>query len=144
MKTIVKKLVELSPYDVCFETIVDFPFAGLFDHCEYYSPKPKIIIDIGKIRGNFLAVLLHELGHARHYKRKCKCYRPRNRVLAELHAYKFELRALLYFNETKELKKELSDIKEDYPCSSSTYCQTYDKLFKTKLWQRCWDKCFKK
>ena len=132
------KLIQISPYPVKIEHL-PFRYSGGFwygssnGHVPYQEKdfNPYIAISpLIKLPTFQIATLVHEIGHAIHYKRHCVCYTT-HRELAEYHAELFALRFLLRYKLKGALRIKIKYIKK-YACSN-----ILSGLFKMKIWKRC-------
>ncbi len=97
------KIAMLSPYPIYDRSFVSIygRFCHSNDDIDYM---PHIELDKNITGAKKLTVLIHELTHARHYKRNCKCYRENDYYLKELHAYQFGLRFAIRYKMMAILK----------------------------------------
>ena len=124
------KLIALSPYPIYTEIFI--AYAGAFDCKDLYIQLNDNLSNVERY-----TVLLHELTHARHYKRKCICYRKSNCYLRELHAYRFQLRFALRY----EMKAILEYTYYHMTCKYvSNYPIAHQKAIgeikKQKIWKK--------
>lgn len=140
-----KDIIKLSPYPVKMEHIGSW--AGWFSwgdgtHEIYQHPnyKPYIKIDECLDSVERMAVLIHEVGHAIHYQRHCKCMCEHNehkrQYLVELHAYRFALRFMIKHNLLDALQYEYDKMIESTDFLPSAYCRVFKKIKTEELWQK--------
>lgn len=133
MMLTIKRLKKLSPYKIYYR---DLQWAGCFAYCKEILLQPFIEIDNALPRELRYATLLHELAHARHYKRNCRCYREDNRALKEFHAERFTFRYLLRYKYTKALKLAYEQTLETWPTYDEDYNKAFRMLEKDKIWKK--------
>lgn len=149
MNRTLKKLVILAPYDVWFEPTKPgmsgwFSWGNSGDtvpYCNYKKDfKPSITIDKNDESAKQVCTLVHEIGHAKHYQRKCKCYIQNNRYLRELHATRFELRFLLRYKLKSALKYAISTYQSfNIMFMPELHQQVAEQIRTEKIWQKALD-----
>lgn len=82
--------------------------------------------------------LLHELEHAKHYKRKCECMELPDRYLAEMHALRGEVKQTLKINDKILAKILIARANEILLLSRPTGAHYRAMIFikSTKLWKK--------
>jgi len=107
-----------------------------FDKNNYMSYSPRIEIAKGLKKHRRISILAHEIGHALCSEKNCKCMIGRNNhILAEYHAFKFELGWLLKHKQKKALKSAIHDIKDYHDVNAHQFAA--ERIMKLKLWQKC-------
>lgn len=132
------RLVRLSPYLVNINsTPLNYGYTGMFTHKKAeYHPHIDISNQI-TLQSEKTATLLHEIGHAIHYRRHCKCYQTDDRVLKEYHAQKFALRFMLRYKLTGALRWDI----QNWEYNAHTYSEVYQKAFAQLQQDKIWHKC---
>jgi hypothetical protein len=132
-------LLQFSPYPVKEIAANPLIHTGTFTHD---SKEAYIQITSSLPEYKKLASLAHELGHARHFKRHCKCYWDdedaiQSFIIKELHAMKFELAVLLHLKARRSLKW----VMREYSCLSDYSNKATQivlrKLYQTKIYFKC-------
>jgi len=141
-----KDIIKLSPYLVKIKYLGwyrgSFVWANSHSDKPYQNKdfQPHIKIDKRIMDENMkIATLVHEIGHAVHYDKHCKCYAKytgRKRVyMAELHAYRFTLQFLLRHKLFDALRYEYEDMNSLSPNYPEHY-KAIAKIKTEKLWER--------
>ncbi len=139
--TTLHELIKTSPVSVNF--VSEINISGITDAITIggFLPKndgqPKACIEVldSLSRHQKIAILLHEIGHAKCSKEKCKC-RYANSAEGEIHANKYALNWLLKNKRKKILRMEMGHI-EDNSDRTDYYGEAEKYIMKTKLWQKC-------
>lgn len=141
------RLIKLSPYPVEERSLLMATGGFLWkfeDDTGAYQHKdftPSIIInaDVGCKAKKW--ALIHELGHAIHYRRRCKCFRnwrtTEDDYLCELHAERFALRFTLRYKLKGVLQYVMEDCKNNLWRYGPVYWRVYSQLRSERIWQRC-------
>lgn len=143
MQSYYERLVQLSPYPV-YITSVPFRFSGCFWYGDgsgmqpYEKPDFRPHIDISPFctQNDEICTLVHEIGHAIHYRRHCKCYCTDDIYLRELHAYRFSLRFMLRYKMMGALRYEHNCIKNHAIKHSQVYQDVFAKIKTEKIWKK--------
>jgi len=134
-------LKRLSPVPIEFVDEMEIPgYDGMFWGNEVSSiGHPYIEIDNNLENYQKIATLIHEIGHALCGEKKCQCVKTyeENPKLAEIHAYKYELKWLLEHKQKKALKYEMEGIKSFIENRPDHYAEAAKHIMKLKLWQKC-------
>lgn len=134
---------QLSPYPVD-ENNTDSRYMGSFwwgktgDNRPYADKNFKPYISISpliKRDADKTATLVHELGHALHYRRHCKCYTTNNSELRELHAYRFTMRFMLRYKMRAALRSEIKWLRSK--SLHGFYLDASRQLQTEKIWFKC-------
>lgn len=140
----IKSLIHLSPVPIYFmETMRISDFCGTFWKGTKNDGDGKPYIEIHAKLEDYqkIAILAHEIGHAKCYEKNCKCMKNSDHTEREIHATKFELRWLLKCKQKNSLRWEMNDIiKQVNGCTLRLYYLKAAKhIMKLKLWQKCLD-----
>lgn len=132
------QLKRISPY-LIYEHEIDSRFFGVFSWgSECINGLPAIQISpSAKNSALRTATLIHEIGHALHYKRGCKCFINKDRVLQELHADRFGLHFMLQHKFVMPLRFTIQHIKKRVYIP--IYNDAANQLQKEKIWNKCLD-----
>lgn len=84
-----------------------------------------------------ISVLLHEIGHAIHYRRNCKCYKNNDYTLQEYHAEKFALRFLLRYKLTGALRWNVHDFEHNLYKYDPICQDVFAQLQQDEIWHKC-------
>ena len=118
----------------------EFWWGKIGDIRPYDSPDFEPFITIATFITNpakRISVLVHEIGHALHHRRHCKCFTDVNRgVLVELHAMRFALRFMLRYRLTDALRQEIDALSGTH---NEPYATAANLIKKEKIWNRCLD-----
>lgn len=141
------RLVAISPYPVRKRSTI-MMYSGVFwwgeigDTKPYQSKDftPMIDIDITqKPNARLISTLIHEIGHAIHYKRHCRCYIEHDNFLAEYHAERFALRFMLRYKLKAALRYEINDMMCHINKYSVQWQHIIERLQQDKIWRKCID-----
>lgn len=141
----IKQIIKLSPYPVKIEYIgyYDgfFEWANAGDDRPYQNKdfQPHIKVDKALSGARQLAVLIHELGHAIHYKKHCRCYTKYdgyNRHLAELHAYQYALQFMIKHKLLDALQYEYDHIIRLEKHQEVLYRNVSKKIQTKRIWKK--------
>lgn len=146
MSTQFDRLVKISPYPVSMG-LIPLGYAGVFrwgnagDRQPYAGADFKPSIQISRriiSRQKKVATLLHEIGHAIHYRRHCRCYTDHSDYfLTEYHAQRFALRYMLRYKLKGALRYEIEDMKRDQHQYSKQWQAVIKQLMQEKIWEKC-------
>lgn len=144
MNYTLNKLIDLAPYPVRSKLILQY--TGYFRYTNDGNSityrdtgfMPTISINSAESNPIQICTLVHEIGHALHYRRKCKCYTQNSRYLKELHATRFELRFLLRYKLYAALEYAMESYIQSVH-SSPIYQQVSDQIKTEKIWQKVID-----
>ncbi|MCK5607948.1 hypothetical protein KAR91_39070 [Candidatus Pacearchaeota archaeon] len=125
-------LVKMSPCPVSVEPIK-------FSKGIYRTILQEIIIADSISLIQRIAVLTHEIGHALHYKRKCRCFFLHNDFLCEYHAHRFAMRFMLRYRLKGALRYTFNCMKREWSTFGYPYDRVTARLQQEKIWQRCRD-----
>jgi len=140
---VIETLKRLSPVPIEFvDEMRCFGFCGMFwDDGVSSIGHPFIEIDNNLENHQKIATLIHEISHAICSGKNCKCVKiyEKNPALAEIHAYKYELKWLLKHKQKGALKYEIEQIELHIKNRSDHYVEAAKHIMKLKLWQKCLD-----
>lgn len=125
------------------ERIAPYPVVNYEENPKYggrfvYGDKPVIkIAPYMKTPAIRVAILVHEIGHAIHYKRGCKCMDEWE--LSELHAHRFALRFMLRYKFVTALRYTIRHTINGMPHFPRYYVTAFEQLQTEKIWQKCLD-----
>ena len=137
----IEVLKRLSPVPIVFIEPKQDCFAQYCSGNESMNLFKRIEIDKTLKPYENIAILAHEIAHALHDVKDCKCMKNSDHTEREIHAHKDSLRFLLKHKQKKALKWLVERIKEH---TAGNYyhdeAQPAAKhIMKLKLWQKCLD-----
>lgn len=101
------QLKKLSPVEIRYQPCRNL---GAYYYPKYDTGQLKSFIEIDDDLEptEQVLILLHEIGHAVHHIKNCKCHTDKNRTLAEYHAHRFIMKHIKGDNELiKEFVKAM-------------------------------------
>ena len=103
-----------------------------------YGEQQRIEIeDSIKSQPERVTVLLHEIGHAIHYRRHCKCFTNDSYYLQEYHAEKFALQFMLRYKLTGALRWNVHDFEHNLDRYPLICKKVFAQLQQDKIWHKC-------
>ena len=135
-------LKQLSPVPIEFVDEMEcWGYSGMYWGETSSIGHPYIEISNGLENHQKIATLIHEIGHALCDEKKCQCVKTykENPKLAEIHAYKYELKWLLEHKQKRALKYEMECIESCVECRLDHYVVATKHIMELKLWQKCLD-----
>ena len=135
----IETLKRLSPVPIIFTEPKQDCFAVYYSGNESMNLFKRIEIDKTLKSYENIAILAHEIAHALHDAKDCKCMKNPDYVEREIHAHKDSLRFLLKHKQKKALKWLIERIKEHAieRCCHDEALPAAKHLMKLKLWQKC-------
>ncbi len=139
--TMLYELIKTSPASVNFVSEINISGTTGAVTIGGFLPKndgrPKACIEVLGSLSKYqkIATLLHEIGHAKCSKEKCKC-RLAHSAEGEIHANKYALNWLLKNKRKKMLRMEMGHI-EDNSDRTDYYGEAAKHIMESKLWQKC-------
>lgn len=123
------QLKQLSPY----------PISNFLDSRFVYGGKSPVIMISTLVKNPAIktAMLAHEIGHAIHYKRNCKCFINNDQVLIELHAHRFALHFMLRYKFIGALHYCILYTKNNMSHFPRHYVVAFEQLQTEKIWDKC-------
>lgn len=139
-----EQLIKLSPYPVIIKH--NFGYYGVLrwgdgtfgkPYTRPYKPRIEMGEDLSDIE--YQATLIHEIGHAIHHKKHCKCFTEQDNnkrwYLSELHAVRYALQFMIKHEMINALRFEYGLIKGGMFGCQEYYQKMCVKIKKEKLWQ---------
>ena len=137
----IEMLKRLSPVSIIFTEPEQGCFAYYCNENESMNLLKRIEIDKTLKPHENIAILAHEIAHALHDVKNCKCMKNPDYVEREIHAHKDSLRFLLKHKQKKALKWLIKIIREhsNEGCYNNEAQPAAKHIMKLKLWQKCLD-----
>ncbi|MCK5611627.1 hypothetical protein KAR91_57685 [Candidatus Pacearchaeota archaeon] len=132
-------IIQLSPVPVRFVNDILSGSNGFYSHNENFDFDANHHIGIKDDLKDYqkIAVLIHEIGHAKCDKKNCDCMKNPNHKYREIHAYMYELKWLLKHNQREGLNWIVNKLIDIANWEPGYYTEAAKHIMKTKLWQKC-------